>query len=110
MRKGIALAVLGAALLAGPAEAACSSCCPSQGQRELALGSESCCGDECAPILERAPADAVPAGFHHSCTTPDAVAVAASPIPIPRLSAFSVATAAFDLPPPEQPRPSPLRL
>src|SRR5580765_6111356 len=110
MRKGIALAVLAAALLAGPAEAACSSCCPSEAQRELALGSESCCGDNCAPILERAPADSVPAGGHRSWPGPIAAAVAVAPIPLPEPSAASTAAAAFDLPPPLLLRPSQLRL
>jgi hypothetical protein len=109
MRKGISLAVLAAALLAGPAEAACSSCCPSEAQRELALGTENCCGDECAPILERAPADSVPAGGHRSWPGPIA-AVAVAPIPLPEPSAVSTAAAAFDLPPPLLLRPSQLRL
>src|SRR5262249_43660419 len=102
--------VLAAALLSGPAEAACSSCCPSESERELALGSENCCGDNCAPILERAPADSIPAGGYRSLAAPVAVTVAAASIPLPEFGAAPPAAAAFALPPPPQPRPSPLRL
>jgi hypothetical protein len=110
IRRGIALSVLLAALLAGPAGAACSSCCLSEPPRELALGSESCCGDNCAPILERAPADSIPAGLLRGCAAPTAVSAAAAPVLLPEFRSVSPSPAAFDLPPPPLLRLSPLRL
>lgn len=108
MRNAIVFSVLAASLLAFPAEAACSSCCPSEPQRELAFGSASCCGDQCEPTLERAPADPVPAASYRSDLGPTAATV--SPVPPPERVAAALAAAAFDLPPPPLLRPSPLRL
>src|ERR1700758_2435426 len=96
IRRGIGLSVLAAVLLAGPAEAACSSCCPSEPQRELALGAMDCCGNQCAPSLERAPADSVPAGAYRSCPAPVSIAVAGAEVSRPSRISGAPAAAAFD--------------
>src|SRR5262245_15679201 len=109
-RRGVALSLLAAAMLAGPVQAACSSCCPPEPQRELAVGPMDCCGDQCAPSLERAPADSVPAGSYRSCPASTSIAFAAATIPLPGRVSDAPAAASFALPPPPLPAPSPPRL
>jgi hypothetical protein len=54
-------ALLGLALLAGPAGAACKTCCPEVPAEATLAAPPACCGD-CAPTLEKPPEPAARAG------------------------------------------------
>src|SRR5262245_4415905 len=53
--------LLGLALLAGPAGAACKTCCPQAPAETTLATPPSCCGD-CSPTLEKSPEPAARAG------------------------------------------------
>src|SRR5262245_15986631 len=102
---------LGLAILAGPAGAACKTCCPEAPAETTLAAPPACCGD-CSPTLEKSPDPAARAG--KSTAAEDNLSAASLPLltaPVPELR-FSSAAAHVVSPLRESPPPSstPLRL
>jgi hypothetical protein len=94
----VCLVALVFALLAGPVEAACSSCCPTLPERTLGIGPAGCCADQCGVTIERADADRAAVNVPRACLDSAAVdAVVTSPLVDGQPAAL--APAAFDLSP-----------
>jgi hypothetical protein len=72
MRAAV-LAAIALGLLAGPAAAACTACCPSSDDAQIAVSAPACCGD-CRPSVARS-------------QEPGSAAVKSVPAPAPLLLA-----------------------
>src|SRR5262249_35456830 len=104
------LAFLAIALLAGPIQAECSSCCPSPTEGNLEIGSLGCCGSPCGATLERPDSDRASTSIERHSFDLVAMSVVLPPLP-GDLRAGQISPTSFDLPPPTpSSTPSPLRL
>lgn len=108
-RRAVFVPVLALALLAGPAAAVCSACCPASDERLAIMSMPACCGN-CEPSVESAK-DRVPATIKKT-TNDRVVAALANPTMITslepsfsRISPFAI-PAYLHTPSP----PTPLRL
>ena len=105
------LAFLAIALLAGPIQAECSSCCPSPTEGNLEIGSLGCCGSPCGATLERPDSDRAATSVERHSFDLVVMSGAALAPHSGDLRAGEISSASFDLPPPvPSSTPSPLRL
>ncbi len=76
--RAAVVALIGVALLAGPAGAGCKSCCPSEGAQASVVVPPDCCGD-CAPVVERSPEPAAAAAESQAPKGSEGAALLPSP-------------------------------
>lgn len=108
--RSVVLLFFALGLLAGPASAECSSCCPSPAERTVEIGSLGCCGGPCGVTLERPDSDRAATSVQKNSVDISTTSVVELPLS-DALRAGDLTLSAFDLPPPSSySTPSPLRL
>jgi hypothetical protein len=106
----VGLWILAFTLLAGPVQAECASCCPSDSEQNLEIGSLGCCGNPCGVAFERPDSDRAATSIERHSFGLVVMSTVATPLS-GDLRAGEISSATFDLSPPvPSSTPSPLRL